>query len=268
MDFQNYPHPIIFAHRGASASAPENTLAAFEQAIKQMADFIELDVTLSADGQVMVIHDDTVDRTTSGHGRVDKFTLTELKLLDAGSYFDTAFHDEHIPTLEEVFRQVGERIQINVELKSIPALNNPLPDRVANLVRQCNLEKRVIFSSFDPIILVRIHNLLPEVPIGLLADEGISGALTRRLLSRFIPHQALHPSYKDVTPELIQQVHQSQRRLHTWTVDGADDLRKMMQMGVDGVITNDPVLARQVRDTLYSAGVLSALARSTQQVTS
>src|SRR4030042_5766395 len=108
--------PTIFAHRGSSVHAPENTLAAFKLAIDQHADGIELDTKLSADGQVVVMHDDTVDRTTNGTGRIKSLTLHELKRLDAGSKFDPSFHAERIPTLAEVFETVGGKIFINVAL--------------------------------------------------------------------------------------------------------------------------------------------------------
>src|SRR5512145_3196062 len=110
------PKPLIFAHRGASAHAPENTLAAFELAIAQNADALELDVKLSADGHAVVIHDTTVDRTTGSEGRVKDLSLAELRSLDAGTFFSEKYSGERIPTMEEVFESVGKRILINVEL--------------------------------------------------------------------------------------------------------------------------------------------------------
>ena len=144
------PKPAIFAHRGASAYAPENTLASFELAIHQEADAIELDAKLTADGQVVVIHDQTVNRTTDGNGRVGKMTLTQIRQLDAGSYFAAAFYDERIPTLEEVFETVGRKILINIELTNYASMKDSLPEKVADLVRRHQLEKRVMFSSFNP----------------------------------------------------------------------------------------------------------------------
>src|SRR5689334_23229806 len=116
MMLESLPRPVIFAHRGASAYAPENTIASFEFAVAQGTDAIELDVKLSADGHVIVHHDPTVDRTTNGKGKVKDLTLAELKTLDAGGFFSENFHGEKIPTLEEVFEAVGKRTFINVEL--------------------------------------------------------------------------------------------------------------------------------------------------------
>src|SRR6266496_640164 len=117
MMLESLPRPIVFAHRGASAHAPENTIAAFELALAQNADAIELDVKLTADGHVVVIHDSTVDRTTGSRGRVKDLSLAQLRSLDAGSFFSEKYRGEKIPTLEEVLEAVGKRTIINVELK-------------------------------------------------------------------------------------------------------------------------------------------------------
>src|SRR6266545_4190320 len=144
----SFPQPVIFAHRGASAHAPENTIASFELALAQGADAIELDVKLSADGHVMVHHDPTVDRTTNGKGKVKDLSLAELKKLDAGSFFAENFHGEKIPTLEEVFEVVGKRTFINVELTNYNTPRDQLVETVCMLVKKCGLEEHVMFSSF------------------------------------------------------------------------------------------------------------------------
>src|SRR5512132_864966 len=113
---ESLPQPVLFAHRGASAHAPENTLAAFELALAHQADAIELDVKLTADGHVVVIHDPTVDRTTGSQGRVKDLSLAQIRALEAGSFFSEKYRGEKIPTLEEVFESLGKRIFINVEL--------------------------------------------------------------------------------------------------------------------------------------------------------
>ncbi len=140
-------NPVIFAHRGASNYAPENTLAAFDLAYRQGAKAIELDAKLTADGQVVVIHDQTVDRTTGGSGRVKEMRLAQLKELDAGSHFDVSFKGEPIPTLDEVFAAFGPFLFINVELTNYASLLDPLPEKVAGLVKKHKLSQRVMFSS-------------------------------------------------------------------------------------------------------------------------
>jgi glycerophosphoryl diester phosphodiesterase len=240
------PSPAIIAHRGASAHAPENTLAAFTLALQQGADAIELDAKLTFDEQIIVIHDQTVDRTTEGHGKVREFTLAELRRLDAGSHFDVAFKGEPIPTLEEVFRSVGQLTYINVELTNYSSLTDSLPERVAGLVKKLKLNQRVFFSSFNPIALLRIHKYLPEAPIGFLAFPGWKGALVRSWLGRLINYQSLNIEQSDVTNKLIKNTHRNHKKLFVYTVNQDLTIRELFLKGVDGIFTDDPVLARQI----------------------
>lgn len=238
--------PTIFAHRGASAHAPENTLAAFNLAVEQHADAIELDATLSADGQVVVIHDDTVNRTTNGTGSIKSMNLAELKRLDAGSKFDPSFHLERIPTLAEVFETVGQQIFINVELKNYTSPTDDLPDRVIALVKEYGLESSVMMSSFNIIALIRARSQLPTIPLGLITVTGLAEVTLRSKLVRFGPLFALHPNFMDITPKLIQAAHRTKSRVHTYIVNDPDDMRRLFITGVDGIFTKDPLIAHKV----------------------
>lgn len=245
--FTHLPRPAIIAHRGSSAHAPENTMAAFELAVRQGADAIELDVKLSADGYVMVIHDQTVDRTTPHKGRVRDLTLAELQRLDAGSYFDYAFRKERIPTLDEVFAGLGHQIMINVELTNYASPLDDLPKRVAELVRFYEVSRQVFFSSFNPIALLRIRRYIPDAPVAILAMPGKNGAWARSgLVSHWLGCQALHPERTDVTPALVDRAHRRNQRVHVYTVNQAEEMRRLLDLGADGIFTDDPVLARQV----------------------
>jgi len=244
---ESYPHPFIFAHRGASAHAPENTLAAFELALTQNADGIELDVKLSSDGHVVVIHDPTVDRTTGAHGRVKDLSLADLRALDAGSFFSRNFIDEKIPTLEEVFDAVGKRTFINVELKNYNSPRDHLVESVCMLVKKFNLQKRVMFSSFIVSNLSIARGLLPGVPRGLLAEIGKKGLWKRSFGFVFGDYQALHPCGYDVSPQQVARVHRLGRRVHVWTINQAEHMRILFNWGVDAIFTDDPQLAVQVR---------------------
>ncbi len=241
------PQPIIFAHRGASAHAPENTLAAFELALAQNADAIELDVKLSADGQAVVIHDPTVDRTTGSHGRVKKLSLAQLRSLDAGSFFSEKYRGEKIPTLEEVFETVGKRTFINVELTNYTTPRDQLVEMVCMLIKKFGLQERVMFSSFFALNLSKARAYLPDVPIGLLAFRGWLGAWARSFGFAFGKYHALHPYVTDVTSQQVQRVHRLNRRIHVWTVNAADDMHRLFHWGVDAIFTDDPQLAVQVR---------------------
>ncbi len=244
------PRPIIFAHRGSSAHAPENTLAAFELALRQGTDAIELDAKLTADGQVVVIHDQTVDRTTDGIGRVRDLTLAEIRKLDAGSYFDSAFRGEVIPTLDEVLKAVGQMTFINIELTNYTSITDDLPEKVAALVKRYKLYRRVLFSSFNPIALRRIHRNLPKAPIGLLALAGRSGALARSFVGRILVHyQAFHPEYHDVTPSMVKRFRRRNHDLFVYTVNHEEDMIRLFKLGITGIFTDDPIMAVQARSS-------------------
>ena len=243
---ESFARPMIFGHRGACKYAPENTLAAFELAVEQGADAIELDAKLSADKKVMVIHDQTVDRTTDGKGKVNQLTCNDLKNLDAGSFFDARFSGERIPTLDEVFESVGRKIFINVELTNYASRTDELVPMVAEIVKRHGLQKSVLFSSFAPINLRRMKQLLPEVPVGLLALNGLLGTLNRSAFFMNLSPAIIHPYLKDVNQRLITLERKRGRRVHVWTVNEEADLLKMKELGVDGVFTDDPMNALRV----------------------
>src|SRR4030065_2580460 len=222
LSYVDLNRPTIFAHRGSSAYAPENTIAAFKTAGSQHADGIELDVKLTAEGQVVVIHDDTVDRTTYGTGRIKSLTLKDIKGLDAGSKFPPFFKPEKIPTLDEVFEVVGRRTFINVELTNYSSPTDELPDKVVELVKRYNLDSSVLFSSFNMVSLVKVRNLLPRGPLGFLTFPGCAGLTFQSKLIKFGPFFAIHPFYKDVSLNLVQIAHQAKCRIHAWTVDDPD----------------------------------------------
>lgn len=240
------PRPAVIAHRGASAHAPENTLPAFLLAVEQGAHAIELDAKLTRDGHVVVIHDQTVYRTTGETGKVREMTLAALRRLDAGSHFDVAFRYERIPTLEEVLTVLGHRTFINIELTNYASPTDALPEKAAELVARFGLADRVFFSSFNPLALIRVRRRLPDTPVALLALPGLAGSLARSRLGRLLNYQALHPALPDVSSTLVATAHKHKTRLHVYTVNQASDMRRLYQMGVDGIFTDDPLLARQV----------------------
>lgn len=232
----NLPCPIIFAHRGASAHAPENTLAAFELAQQQGVNAIELDVKLSADQIPVVIHDPTVDRTTNGSGTVANFSLAALQELDAGD-------GQHIPTLDEVFATFGQSLYINVELTNYKTPNDILVDKVIEVVKKHAVEEHIIFSSFLAKNLKRTAQLLPQIPRGLLALPGVLGIWARFYGFRFGDYQAVHPSIKNVNAKMVANAHQRGQRVHVWTVNTAEEMRQLAAWGVDGIFTDAPDLA-------------------------
>ncbi|MHB0857352.1 MAG: glycerophosphodiester phosphodiesterase [Anaerolineae bacterium] len=236
--------PLVIAHRGARDVAPENTLAAFRAAIETGADGIELDVTRCASGEIVVIHDDTVDRTTNGSGRVDQLPLRALHELDAGSWFDARFAGEHIPTLEEALDVAGCQLVVNIEIKGMRLHGDGLEDQVAAMVRARALEERVIVSSFNPSALWRMRRAAPEIERGLLYAPDLPLFLSHAWARSLVAAGALHPEYHMVDEAMVRQAHQRGLRVNAWTVNEAEAMERMVQLGVDGIITDHPAALR------------------------
>lgn len=237
--------PFVFGHRGASAHAPENTLEAFELAIEEGADGIEFDVKLSQDHIVVIIHDPTLERTTGGQGRVNKHSLAEMQTLNASEHFQPPYAVTHIPTLEQVFERLGGRVLMNIELTNYTSPFDSLVPRVVKLVKQFGLEDSVLFSSFLPHDLWLAKTVLPQVYRGMLANPGNEGKIIREKLWHW-GCQALHPHEQDVTPQLVDAVHRRGGRVHVYTVNDPDVMRRFADWGVDAIFTDNPALARQV----------------------
>ncbi len=240
------PRPTIFAHRGASAHAPENTMAAFSLAVGQGADAIELDAKLSADGAVVVFHDPKLERTTNGVGRLSECSSSHLRTLDAGSSFSEAFRGERIPLLEEVLDAFGKKVLIVVDLTNYTTPWDGLPTRACELINRHSLKDCVMLSSFFPANLHEAARQLPGVGLGLVAGRGWKGIWARSFGFSFGDYAALHPNFHDVSLRQVKRVHRLKRRVHVWTVNAADDLRRLAGWGVDGLFTDDPRLALQV----------------------
>jgi glycerophosphoryl diester phosphodiesterase len=234
--------PIIIAHRGDKTHAPENTLAAFKLAGENGADAVEFDVKLTADGRVIVLHDQTVNRTTNGNGKISQLSFAEVRALDAGVWFSEKFTDERIPTLDEALETVGKQLYINIELTNYATPFDGLVHKVVDLVKKHGLQNRLLFSSFFARNLKMTRSLLPQVPCGLLCMRGKLGSWGRTFTWRG-NYFAMHPYVTDVDSGLVLRVQATGKRVHVWTVNPEEDLKRMIGLGVDAIITDDPVLA-------------------------
>jgi len=242
--FENFPRPIIFAHRGDIVHAPENTLPSFEQALQKGADGVELDTKLTSDGHVIVIHDSTVDRTTDGKGRVASLALETARKLDAGKWFNEKFADTKIPLLEEVFEIVGKNKLINIELTNYYFTpRDGLVVKVCELIKRHNNQGRILFSSYFPSNLKIAAQTLPEIPRGLLAMPGLVGLWARSFGFMFGDYQALHSHISNTSKEQVQRAHRLKRRVHVWTANTPEEITRLKDWGVDGIITDDPQMA-------------------------
>ena len=236
------PEPLFVAHRGYSSQYPENTLAAFNGAIDAAAHMIELDVCLSKDRHVVVIHDKTVDRTTNGTGAVKMLTLAQLRQLDAGSWFDPRFKAERLPTLAQVLDAVKGRVLVNIEIKpesfEADGPADAVERQVLNLVREKSMLDDVLVSSFEWLALENLRKFEPGIALGLLSDVPADESLHHWY--RRIKGFSWHPDFRVLTRQQVDTFHDLGARVFPYAVDGKIDTRGMLAMGVDGLIVDDP----------------------------
>lgn len=253
------PHPTVqvIAHRGSSGAAPENTLAAVEVALEQDADVVENDIQRSADGALVIVHDTTLARTTDvetvfpdrAPWNVRDFTLAEIKQLDAGSWFAPEFSGQRVPTLAEWAHAVGRQTGMLLEVKS-PELYPGIEIDVDRELRalpeftQALRHGRVMMQSFNHQWLRDYDALAVDVPVGLLFAGGPPSEA--QLADAATWAQAANPALGDMTQDSVAMIHRYGLKTYTWTVNGGQDMRRAINWGVDGVITNYPQVLRNI----------------------
>jgi glycerophosphoryl diester phosphodiesterase len=221
---------LNIGHRGAKAYAPENTLMAFQKAMDMNVDGIELDVHLSKTGEIIVIHDFTVDRTTNGKGHVNELSLQELKTLRINEEFE-------LPTLAEVFELVNKKCMINIELKG-KEMAKPIIDLIESYIKEKNWKyEHFLVSSFDWITLLDIHLLNPEIPLGVLTEYDLELAFS---FTKFINAQSIHSHYHLLTKEKIAEMQKQGIQVFAWTVNEPEDIQKIKTYNVNGIISDYP----------------------------
>ncbi|MEH7274276.1 glycerophosphodiester phosphodiesterase [Neobacillus vireti] len=232
----------LVAHRGATGYAPENTIAAFDKGVEMKADYIEIDVQRSKDGELVIIHDNTVDRTTDGTGYVKDLTFEQIRGLDAGSWKGEQFTGERIPTFDEILDRYHGKTGILIELKS-PELYPGIEAQVAQKLIERNLDKpqneKIIIQSFNFESMKLTNSLLPKVPIGVLTSNRAH--TTEQALKEFATYaDYFNPSYGIVSKELVDQVHSLGMKIQSWTVRSHEAAQFLLDMNVDGIITDYP----------------------------
>jgi glycerophosphoryl diester phosphodiesterase len=242
-----FKEPLIIAHRGFEKQYPENTLPAFQAATEAGAQMIELDVMLSRDRKPVVIHDATLERTTTGYGPVNDYTTEELKQFDAGSWFHPRFANERLPLLSEVLELVGRRIIVNIEIKTHAHETHYPPDaiekQVVELVSQKDLLDSVLISSFSVDVLARLDTMSVSPKIALITETPITGRIVD-FCSKFGVF-SWHPDQMIVTARQVETMHAAGLKVFPYNVETFEDYAKVIDMKVDGVITGDPVSAAQ-----------------------
>ncbi|WP_324659150.1 glycerophosphodiester phosphodiesterase [Bacillus cereus] len=233
--------PLIFAHRGVKGTHPENTMIAFQEAERIGAHGIELDVHLSKDGELVVIHDETVDRTTNGVGLVSEKTVEELQLLDAGSYKDPSFHEAKIPTLREVFIWLSTtNLQLNIELKTDVIHYPNIEEKAVALVREYHLSNQIVFSSFNHDSVSLLAEIAPEIPRAILYDTPLADPISE---AKHREASGLHPNFQLLTKEFVQLAQEQGYVFRPYTINEYKDLQTMINYGVDVIITDWPARA-------------------------
>ncbi len=237
-------NPLIWAHRGASGYAPENTLPAFKMAADMGADGVELDIQLTKDDQIVVCHDERIDRTSNGAGRIQDYTLDELRKFDFCNG-NKAFEGTKIPTMEEVFDLLDPTgLTINIELKTGEIFYPQLEEKILELTKRKGWMDRVIFSSFNHYSIMKIKELAPEAKTGFLYADG-----TLNMPGYAAENQvnALHPAFYNLQyPDFMDDCNMFDIDVNVWTVNSEADLLKCREMGVNAVITNYPKKALEL----------------------
>ncbi|MEK8128865.1 glycerophosphodiester phosphodiesterase [Paenibacillus filicis] len=243
----------ILGHRGASGYAPENTMEAFRLAIQQQADGFEIDIHITKDGEIVVIHDDTIDRTSNGSGNVPDFTLAELKQFNYNAGFEHMFPVAEIPTLKQVLELVKtHNLYLNIEIKDIMTNTGKydgLNLAAARLVEEYELVDQVIFSSFNHNSMAELKESYPEIKTALL---HFSKLYKGEAYAKSAKADALHPLFSVVDKSIVEQAHQAGIQVNAWTVNQEADIERMIEAGVDAIITDYPDVGYRIRESRQS----------------
>lgn len=232
----------VMAHRGASTEAPENTMAAFQKAIDDMADYIELDVQLTNNGEVIVMHDSNAYRTTGVDANIVNMTYKEVKTLDAGSWFSDEYVGENVPSLKEVLELTQGKIKLNIELK--PADNgNALAKNTVRIIEKYNMVNDCVITSFSESALKAVKTYNQEIKVGYILSAAYGDFYDMKNVDFFSVNAAF------LSKRTIDAIHNSGKRVYAWTVNNKESIKNLTNKGVDGIITDNPVLARE---TIYS----------------
>ena len=242
---------LVIGHRGAMGYAPENTIASFEEGLRRGADLLEMDVQLSGDGEVVVLHDSSVDRTSDGSGLVRDLPWKKIKEMDAGQWYSPDFSGQFIPSLTDVLRHFRARrtshqrgVGLVIELKTAKGSAGALADAVVQLLQREQFMERAFVISFDAVALQVVRSAHRSLPTGLLYSE--EGDESRVAQAQMIGAQAICPRKTCVTARGVAAAHKAQLAVNAWTANTKNEMKRMTACGVDAITTNFPDRLRSV----------------------
>lgn len=242
--------PLIIAHRGDITNAPENTIPAFQKAFELGADGIELDVRLTKDENLVVLHDRRLGRTTNGAGAVNHFSRDEIRELDAGSWFSPEFQGERIPTLDEVFESLPADFLINVEMKVIMKGMKRISHRVANVVRRHARWDSTLVASFNPISLWELRKIDSRIFRGYIWSRRHPFPIRSRCFGPLVQANWYDPANDSYNPNLHRKFHSRGARVLAWDLDFDQDLEQMAAVRLDGLVTDSLQMMLDRKKTL------------------
>lgn len=244
--------PKVWAHRGASGYAPENTLKAFEMAVELKADGVELDVQLTKDGELVVIHDEKIDRVSNGSGWVKDYTLKELKVFNYNK-MHPQYEFAEIPTLEEVYTLLKNTgLYINVELKTGVLFYDGIEDKIIKLSNKMGIEDKILYSSFNHYSLMKIKKLNPNAKIGFLYTDGFINIFE---YGKTMGAYAIHPSFNNLKyPQVVEGCKKNGLKINVWNIRDKD-IKFCCEKGIDAIITNYPDRTREMINQCYKGGL-------------
>lgn len=242
---------FIWAHRGSSGEYPENTMLSFRKAVEEKSDGLEIDVHLSKDGEVVIIHDESLLRTCGKNRNVSDLTLRELKKIKANKTHEN--YDAYIPSFEEFCSFLKEsRVKANIEIKTGVIYYPNIEEKVCQIIKEFGLEEKIIFSSFNWLSLEICHSLLPSVDCGLLFDNTMA---LRHLsyLAKKRGFTLLHPSFSSINSEMLEEARKEGLGINSWTINKTEEAELCYKWGIGGIITNYPSRMREFLDSLESS---------------
>lgn len=237
--------PLIFAHRGFRAAAPENTMAAFEAALKLPIDGVEFDVQMTGDQKLVVIHDETLDRTTNGFGYIKDHTYSEIQKYDAGSWFSKEFAGQKVPLLDDVLALLSKYdVLVHIELKTGFVPYKGIEELMVRLVDKYKMKERVIVSSFNPSSIKNVKLINPSYKTALLQEEVLSNTID---FVKELKAEAVHVNYENIDAADVERFHESDIPVRCYTVNDQADMEKIISAKVDGVFTDKPDVMIEMR---------------------